>query len=447
MKLILLNIIPHFLRKRIESSQNLQKILANAGWLFGDQILRMAVGLIVGVWVARYLGPEQFGLLNFAGAFVAIFSVIGTLGLNNIVVRNIVKEPTCKEETLGTAFVLQFFGGLLGFLIVVGVISLMRSDEVLTRLIVTILGFTMVFKAAEVVKCWFESQVKSKYTVWVENGVFLAIAAVKIGMILLRASLTAFVWAVFVEALVVAVGFMLIYAWRGGRLRAWKVRLSQAKSLLKDSWPLALSSLTIIFYMRIDQIMLGQILDDKAVGIYSAAVRISELWYFIPVAIAASVFPAIIEAKKKSEEFYCQRLQKLYDLMIIIAVSIALPMTFLSSWVATSLFGRAYAASGTVLAIHIWAGVFVFLGVASGKWFLVENLQKLAFYRTFWGMVINILLNILLIPKYGVVGAAIATVISYSIAALWFDAFNKNTKAMFRMKINSLIFKGIIYDR
>jgi PST family polysaccharide transporter len=192
--------------------------------------------------------------------------------------------------------------------------------------------------------------------------------------------------------------------------------------------------------------MLGQILDDRAVGIYSAAVRISEVWYFIPMAIAASVFPAIIEAKKKSEEFYCQRLQKLYDLMVLVAVSIALPMTFLSGWIVTLLFGQAYAASGIVLAIHIWAGVFVFLGVASGKWFLVENLQKLAFYRTFWGMVINILLNVLLIPKYGVVGAAIATVISYSIAALWFDAFNKDTRAMFIMKIRSLTFKGIIYE-
>jgi PST family polysaccharide transporter len=280
----------------------------------------------------------------------------------------------------------------------------------------------------------------------VENSVFLIMALARIIMIQLKVPLITFAWAVFIEVFLVAVGFMLIYTWRGGRLAAWQVRLSRAKNLLKDSWPLALSGFAISVYMRIDQIMLGQILDDRAVGIYSAAVRISEVWYFIPMAIAASVFPAIIEAKKKSEEFYCQRLQKLYDLMVLVAVSIALPMTFLSGWIVTLLFGQAYAASGIVLAIHIWAGVFVFLGVASGKWFLVENLQKLAFYRTFWGMVINILLNVLLIPKYGVVGAAIATVISYSIAALWFDAFNKDTRAMFIMKIRSLTFKGIIYE-
>jgi len=296
-----------------------------------------------------------------------------------------------------------------------------------------------------VVKYWFESQVKSKYTVWVENGVFLVVAVIRIIMILAQAPLIAFVWTLFAEAFAVAVGLMLIYMWRGGRLKAWQVRLSKAKSLLKDSWPLILSGLAIMVYMRIDQIMLGQMVGDKAVGIYSAAVRISEVWYFVPMAITASVFPAIIEAKKESEELYYKRLQQLYNLMVIISLSIALPITFLYGWIVNLLFGQAYAASGVVLAIHIWTGVFVFLGVASGKWFLVENLQRLLLYRTIWGMIMNILLNMVLIPGYGVIGAAIATVISQSFAALWFDFFAKNTRKVFYMKINSLIFRKIVY--
>jgi len=444
-KKILLNSMPSFLRKKVESRPNLQKILTNTGWLFGDYIIHMGIGLIVGVWVARYLGPQQFGLLSFALAFIALFTTIADLGIQSIVVRDIVKEPASKEEVLGTAFVLRLAGGFLAFLTALLIISFIRSNDVFARLVVAILSFTMVFKSAEVVKYWFESQVKSKYTVWVENGVFLVVAVIRIIMILAQAPLIAFVWTLFAEAFAVAVGLMLIYMWRGGRLKAWQVRLSKAKSLLKDSWPLILSGLAIMVYMRIDQIMLGQMVGDKAVGIYSAAVRISEVWYFVPMAITASVFPAIIEAKKESEELYYKRLQQLYNLMVIISLSIALPITFLYGWIVNLLFGQAYAASGVVLAIHIWTGVFVFLGVASGKWFLVENLQRLLLYRTIWGMIMNILLNMVLIPGYGVIGAAIATVISQSFAALWFDFFAKNTRKVFYMKINSLIFRKIVY--
>jgi O-antigen/teichoic acid export membrane protein len=174
------------------------------------------------------------------------------------------------------------------------------------------------------------------------------------------------------------------------------------------------------------------------VGIYSAAVRISEVWYFIPMIIVASVFPAILEAKKRSEAQYYQRLQHLYDLMVWLAVGVALPMTFLSTPIVTLLFGEAFAASGPVLAIHIWAAVFVFLGVSSGKWFLAENRQLLSFQRTVLGAIANVVLNLWLIPVYGVVGAALATVMSYAIAAFFADLMQKETRKMFLMKVSAL---------
>jgi len=190
--------------------------------------------------------------------------------------------------------------------------------------------------------------------------------------------------------------------------------------------------------MKIDQIMLGQMVGDEAVGIYSAAVRVSEVWYFIPTTIVASVFPAILEAKKRSEAQYYQRLQRLYDLMVWLSVSVALPMTLLSTPIVTLLFGEAFAASGPVLAIHIWAALFVFLGVASGKWFLAENRQLLSFQRTALGMIVNVILNFLLIPGFGVMGAAIATVISQATAAWFFDSVQLVTRRMFFMKLKAM---------
>jgi polysaccharide transporter, PST family len=168
----ILKFLPGFIRARIENRPGLLKILDNIGWLFFDKMLRMAVGLLVVVWMARYLGPEQFGLLNFAMAFVGLFGAIATLGLQGIMVRDIVRKPEESKVILGTGFVLQVVGGLMAFGLVILVISYLRPDDTLAKTIVAILGFTQVLKASEVVKYWFESQVQSKFVVWVENGVF-----------------------------------------------------------------------------------------------------------------------------------------------------------------------------------------------------------------------------------------------------------------------------------
>lgn len=433
-----MKLIPTFINRRIAHRPNLVKIVDNIGWLFFDKVLRMGVGLIVGVWIARYLGPEQFGLLSFATAFVGLFGTIATLGLQGIVVRDMVRNTEEARETLGTAATLQLVGGLLSYLLILAAIAYLRPDDTLVRSIIAILGSMMLIKASEIAVYWFESQVQSKYTVWVQNSVFLAFAGVKIVLILHEASLTAFVWAMLGEAVVVAVILLFVLHRLGLAVSSLRFSIGRANTLLKDSWPLILSAIAITIYMKIDQIMLGQMIGDEAVGIYAAATRISEVWYFIPLAIVASVFPAILEAKKRSEEQYYARLQRLYDLMVVMSVVVALPMTFLSNSIVTVLFGEAYQAAGTVLAIHIWASVFVFLGVASGKWFLAENRQVLSLQRTVLGAVANVALNLWLIPLCGAIGAALATVISYAIAAFISDVTQKETHKMFLMKLSAL---------
>ena len=225
---------------------------------------------------------------------------------------------------------------------------------------------------------------------------------------------------------------------RGLLLKRLYISAERAKSLLTDSWPLIIGAIAIMMYMKIDQIMLGQMMGDDAVGIYSAAVRISEVWYFIPMAITASVFPAILEAKKINEEKYYGRLQKLFDLMVLISVSVAVLMTFLSTPIITLLYGDAYVASGPVLSIHIWASIFVFLGVAASRWFLAENKQTLSLQRSVLGAVLNILLNLILIPHHGLIGAAVATIISHCFAVFFLDFMQVETRTMFYMKMNSI---------
>jgi O-antigen/teichoic acid export membrane protein len=439
-----LNLIPTFIYRRIAHRPNLVKILDNIGWLFIDKILRMVVGLFVVVWVARYLGPEQFGQLNYAIAFVSLFGAVAALGLNGIVVRDIVREPESAYPTLGTAFVLQLIGGLIAVALIVSAIDWLRPEDQLTKAMVAILGLSLVFKSSEVIKYWFESQVQSRYTVWVENSVFLLIAAAKVAMILNEAPLIAFVWIVLAEAVLVAVGLFGIYLKQEKKLRHWSVKLGRAKTLLKDSWPLIISSISIIAYMKIDQIMLGEMIGNDAVGIYGAASRISEVWYFIPVAINASLRPTLLKKRGVSQVRYIELLQKNFNLMIWLSVPIALVITVSSGLLIRLLFGDTYSGAADILVVHMWAGVFVFLNNAVWNWYFAENKQYIANIRIIVGLLLNVALNYLLIPKYGVLGAAYATLISRAFVTYIGQLLHRDTMKLFVMMSKS-IFTGGLY--
>jgi PST family polysaccharide transporter len=430
-------LIPAFIRRRIEHRPNLLKIVDNIGWLFFDKILRMGVGLLIGVWIARYLGPEQFGLLNFTVALIGLFGALAAMGLQGIVVRDIVQNPACREDTLGSAALLQLLGGAAAYTLLLATVFYLRPQDVLSQLVAAILGAVVLLKAFEVAGYWFESQVQSKYTVWVQNAAFLIFAGIKAVLILTGASLISFVWAMLAEAFVVALAMTLALNRFGPPLSSLRISYRRCCALLKAGWPLMLSSIAVMIYMKIDQIMIGQMLGNDAVGIYSAAARFSEIWYFIATAVAASVLPAILEAKKNNEAQYRQRLQALFDLMTWIAIIVALPVTFFATPLVTMLFGADYSEAGGVLAIHVWATVFVFLGVAGGNWFLAENQQLISLQRTALGAAVNVLLNIVLIPMLGVVGAAWATLISYAVAAMLSDAMQHATRDMFMMKLKS----------
>jgi O-antigen/teichoic acid export membrane protein len=436
-------LIPNIIRRRVAHRPHLLKILDNIGWLLLDKILRMGVGLVVGVWIARYLGPEKFGLLSFATAFVALFGAIAGLGLQAIVVRDIVRSPACKDETLGTAAALQLIGGLLAYGLILGTIFWLRADDAAAKALVAILGLTMLVKGSEVAVYWFESQVLSKYTVWVENGSFLVFATIKAVLILTNAPLTAFAWAALAEALMVALLLLAMLSLRGPRLRKLRTTLARARTLLADSWPLIISSASILIYMKIDQIMLGQMMGDQSVGIYSAAARLSEVWYFIAVAVNASIRPSLIELRQQSVQLFRQRLQKIFNLMVQLAVPMAALIAVTAPLLITSLFGNDYSAAIPVLQIHVWAGVFVFLNNAVWAWYIIENKQALANTRILLGLTLNVLLNLLLIPSYGATGAAAATLVSRAFVAYFGQLLSADTRHLFTMMSCSIFTLGL----
>ncbi len=359
---------------QFKSRTKLRKIASNTGWLFADRILRMGAGLLVGVWVARYLGTEQYGLFNYAMAFVSLFTPIFTLGLDDVVIRQLVQESSNKPEILGTTFGLKLIGGIVSVFLAVSCVLFLGENQTLTIWLVAILAITGIFRTADTIELWFQSQVQSKYTVIAKNIAYLLSTLLKVGLILSKAPLLAFAVATLAEIVLGAIGLIAIYKVKGfSKLWNWKWNFATAKSLLRESFPLIFSGFAILIFMKIDQIMLGQIKGDSEVGIYSAAVRISELWYFIPTAIVSSVSPAIYAAKEKSEHHYYKRIGQLLRLLTYISLAISIPMTFLSKNVILMMFGSGYAEASTILAVHIWASVFVFMGVATLPWFIAEG--------------------------------------------------------------------------
>lgn len=434
------DLLPPSIGQRLRGRRYLQNVLDNIGWLFAEKIVQMGIGLFVGVWLARYLQPGPYGIFNYAIAFVALFSPLATLGLDGIVVRDLVMDPGRKETILGTAFLLKLAGGLTGFVAVVAATTLVPPRDDITRWLVAIFAAGLVFQAFDVIRFWFESQVQSKNVVLARNAALFAIAFVKIVLILLHAPLVAFAWAALAEVALIAVGFSVVYHKKGHRMRLWNWDSAEATFLIRESWPLFLSGLAIIVYMKIDQVMLGTLIGDREVGIYSAAVRISEIWYFIPVAIVSSVAPSIVEAKKIGEDLYYRRIGHLFRIMAAIAYGIAFLMAVWAKPLVLLLFGPSYGAAGTVLAIHTWAALFVFLAVARGPWILNEGLMKLSLYSTATGAAANVILNLLLIPPYGIVGAAVATLVSYGVSGFFFNGCLRATRTIFYMQLRALLF-------
>jgi O-antigen/teichoic acid export membrane protein len=207
---------------------------------------------------------------------------------------------------------------------------------------------------------------------------------------------------------------------------------------MRDAWPLIFAGMVVSVYMKIDQVMLKEMLNTKAVGVYAAAVKLCEAWYFVPTAVIASLFPAVIEARKKSEPLYEERVQKLYDLMVWGSVAVALPTTLFADWIILILFGADFQEAAVVLRIYIWAGVFVSLGVASSKWLVAENLQRYSFYITALGAVLNISCNYWLIPIYGIKGAALATIVAQGTVGFLSLSFFKKTRHNFLLAAKSL---------
>lgn len=404
------------LRERLKGRSELTRMIDSMGWLIFDKLLRLFISVLVGIWVARYLGPERFGELSFAIALVAVGASFAGMGLNGIVVRDLVRQPELASATMGSAFVLQSIAAVLA-LVGLAVISVGHRIEGASQgAIILILSGTLVFKVTDVAKYWLEATLQVKYGVWVENGALIVGAVLRTLAIVSLAGVVAFAWVGLLEAALAGLGLLVALRLLGPRASLHSATLSRARAMLKDAWPLLMAGMAVMLYMRVDMLMLRHLSGSAAVGVYAAATRISEVFYLVPTVIVTSVSPALIRSHAQDLSLYRDRMGKLYCLLAWLAMGCAVPVAILSGDLMTLVFGDQYASAGPVLLVHVFGGIAVFVGVASSQYLLIEGKQGLSLWRTLIGLVCNVCLNFAVIPRYGAVGAAAATVCSYFVA-------------------------------
>lgn len=412
-----------------------KKYVFNTSWLFIERIVRMVLGLFIGVWTVRYLGPEQYGLLSYAQSFVGLFGAVATLGLDKIVVRELVKNESKQDVILGTAFLLKLMGGIACIAFLYIGINLTESDTY-TKMLVLIISTSAIFQSFNVIDYYYQAKVVSKYVVYAHFFMIAVGTPVKLLLLIFNAPLEYFAIATVLESVLTTIGLIYFYKRQKMNFSTWKFSKPLAITLLKESWPLIFSSVSIYIALRIDQIMLKDMMDEASVGIYAAGVKLAEVFNFIPMLIGQSIYPKIIKMDLEKDR------QKIIDIIryvFFLLVGLAIISNLTSYMVVHLLYGQDYHSSKVVFDILIWSVTVIYLNTIT-KYILLRINKNLAILSRQASMAaINIVLNLILIPKFGVMGAALATLLAET-AVFFFEVFTPSKRWILYLKIQAVFF-------
>lgn len=384
-------------------------VLVNSAWLMADKIVRLGVGLVVWVWLARQFGPVGFGLWNYAIAFTALFGAFAALGMDGVVVRELVRDPAKTGVLLGTAWGLRLMASVLAATCAVGTMLWLRPGEWLVVLLVGMNALMLVLQSSQIVDLYFQARMHPRPAVLAVNAAFLITTLSRLVLLAIAAPLEWFALTLVLEAGLAAGLLTAAYRSAEQHKTPWRFEGRVAVDILRESWPLLLSGMAVMVYMRVDQVMLASMAGDEAVGQFSAALRIAEVWYFIPMAVMSAAFPAMMIKRQEGPQAYERYLQSLYDGMAWLGFGIAAAITLIAPWLIGILYGAKYSSAASILTVQIWAAIVVAMSFVHGRWLVAEGLQRYGLYYTLIAACVNVGLNLVLIPRYGAIGAAWST--------------------------------------
>lgn len=421
------------------------KVAKNAGWIIGGRLGNRLLAFFVGILTARYLGPSNYGLINYAAAYTTFFASICSLGINSIIVKNFMDHPEEEGTTIGTTLLLRATSSFLSTIMIVGIVSVVDRNEPVTIAVVALSSIGMIFQIFDTLNYWFQARLQSKYSAIASLAAYASVSVYKVILLVLGKSVEWFAVASALDYLVLAGILLAAYLKKGGmRFRFSRVK---AKELLSSSSSFIISGLMISVYASTDKLMLKQMLDETMVGHYSMAVSISTIWTFVLSAIIDSFYPGIVQSFSAGRTEFERRNRQLYAIVFYIAVAVSATICLLARPIITLLYGSAYLPAVQPLRVIIWYTAFSYLGVARDIWIVCQNLQRHLKYLYISAAIINIALNAVLIPLWNASGAAAASLITQLSTALLLPALIRPLRPNAKLMLDAVLFRGVLPEK
>lgn len=408
------------------------KEIKNAGWLIGEQVFQMLLSLVVGVLTARYLGPSNYGTLNYTASFVSFFTSIASLGMEGVVIKKMIAKPQEEGVYLGSCMMFRLVSSMLSMAAIILLVYLLNPNDTIKVVLVALQSLQLAFRSVFILDSWFQRHLKSKYVSLGKMVAAIAVSCYKIFLLITSKSIVWFALSITITDLIIALLLYLFYKREHGQ--KLRVQISFGKEVLGESYHFVLSGIVVAIYAQMDKIMIGQMLDDKAVGLYTTALAVCGMWVFVPTAVINSFRPKIMELKDRdAEDQYRLRLTQLYSFVIWLCIAAGLFITLLGKMIIGILYGEAYLGAVPSLQIAVWFETFSMIGTARGIWILCENKNKYVKYYLAIGAAVNLVLNSLLIPSWGIEGAAFATLVTQIVTAVIAPSLFKETRGHTRI--------------
>lgn len=424
--------------EKIHLSSGASNLFGNLFWAILGKISNLLSGLIVGIIIARYLGPGQYGLMNYVISYVFLFQVFASFGLDSIETREEARRPEQKDTIIGSAFFVKIVIGIITIALCVGSSYFVEGDFGVVML-VFLYSSTIVINSAQVIRNYFFSIVQNEYVVKTEIFSTIIGMFLKLFLLYIHADLVWFILVCVIDPIIVAFGYFYAYTRKVASVFQWKVNKREVHYLMKESFPLLLTNAAVIIYQRIDTVMIGQMIDKESVGYFSVASRFVEILIYIPMVLAQTITPILVKSRERNMEEYHQRAQQFMNLSVWASLFASVVMALIAYPLITILFGMEYIPAVIVLQIMSFKAVSVALSNTAGALLVTEGLQKLAILRDGFGCIVCITLNMLLLPQLGIVGAAITAIVSNIAAGYIADILIPQYRHLFRMQTATIL--------
>ena len=426
------------IKKRFLSNKEVK----NASWIIAGRIAQMAISFFISILTARYLGPSNYGIINYVGAYVAFFSSLCNLGINSVIIKDFVDNPEDQGKAIGTSIVLRAFSSLLSSFMIVGIVSIVDKGKPITITASVLCSIALIFQIFDTINYWFQSKYQSKVTTIAGFIAYIATSIYKIILLIQQKSVLWFAFASSVDYIVVAICLFQAYKMHKGPKLEFS--LAKGKCLLSQSYHYILSNMMVAVYMQTDKFMLKQMLGETSVGYYSLASTVNMMWCFVLNAIIDSLYPTIMSLYKSgNKEAFERKNRQLYAIVIYVSIFVAIMFMLFGKFAVVLIYGAEYEPSGNLLKIIAWYTIFAYLGVARNAWIVCTNNQKYLKYMYFSAAIANVIMNLIFIPIRGAAGAAVASLLTQILTGMVLPCFIKQMRPNVKLMAEAFMLRKI----